>query len=279
MKRKIIKIDESKCNGCSLCVPDCAEGALQIIDGKARLVSDLFCDGLGACIGSCPQNAITIEEREAEPYNERKVMELNIIPLGINTIKAHLEHLQAHNATEYLTEAVEYLKEKGISNPVEKKTETTLHSHICPGSRQFEIKKSSFSEKKEKTNSSFKESELINWPIQLHLISPNASYLKNSDITIIADCVAYAYANTHSEFIKNRVTIIGCPKLDDKEKYIEKISQIIEYSDPKSFHIVKMEVPCCSGIVEIVKKAMMRADKLIPFSITTISIKGDIVDN
>ena len=285
MKRKIIKIDEEKCNGCGLCVPDCAEGALQIVDGKARLISDLFCDGLGACLGTCPTGAIEVEEREAEPYNERAVMEQNIVPAGENTIKAHLKHLKEHGAFEFLKEAVEYLNEKGIKNPLEddhKKSEGGCGSGGhggggCPGSRTINLttaKKPAQEEVSLKKESTSLQSQLGHWPVQIHLLSPHAPFLQNSDIMILADCVAFAYANTHEDFIKGKAIAIGCPKLDDASAYVDKIAAIINTAKPKSITVVRMEVPCCGGMTEIVKQAMKKADEIIPFSIQIISLSG-----
>jgi len=283
MKRKIIKIDAEKCTGCGACVPDCAEGALQIVDGKARLISDLFCDGLGACLGSCPEGAIEVEEREAEPYNERKVMEDNIVPAGENTIRVHLEHLKNHGATEFLNEAIAYLKEKGMKNPLEdpKKEEACGHGHHgggCPGSRSMTLKPVQKPEVKieaTKNENGPIQSQLGHWPVQIHLLSPHAPFLKNADLVIIADCVAFAYANTHEEFIKGKAVAIGCPKLDDAAAYVEKIASIIQVAKPKSIQIVRMEVPCCGGMVEIVKQAMRKADEIVPFSVQVISMSGE----
>ncbi|MGI6395071.1 MAG: ATP-binding protein [bacterium] len=276
MKRKIIKINLDKCNGCGLCVPDCAEGALQIVDGKARLISDLFCDGLGACIGSCPEGAIEVEEREAEPYNERMVMEQNIVPAGSNTIKAHLQHLKSHGATEFLNEAIAYLNELGIEIPdYEEKESDCNHFGGCPGSKAFSFTPAEKPAPKREHQKADLKSELGHWPVQLHLLSPYAPFLKNADIAIIADCVAFAYANTHEEFMKGKVVAIGCPKLDDTAAYIDKIASIIEVAKPKSIQIVRMEVPCCNGIVEIVKQAMKKADEIVPFSVQIISISGE----
>jgi len=283
MKRKIIKIDEEKCNGCGLCVPDCAEGALQIVDGKARLISDLFCDGLGACLGSCPEGAIEVEEREAEAYNERRVMAKNIVPAGINTVRIHLEHLKSHGAYDFLKEAIEYLEEIGLENPMKEEKETPSegcgsHGGGCPGSRAMVF------EKKEEIKPSLKpvvsqnaplQSQLGHWPVQIHLLSPFAPFLKNADLVVIADCVAYAYANTHDEFIKGKAVAIGCPKLDDVNAYVEKFATIIKSCNLKSIKIVRMEVPCCNGIVEIIKRAMKEADEIVPFSVQVISISGE----
>src|SRR3989338_9900769 len=158
-KRKIIRIDEEKCNGCALCIPNCPEGALRVIDGKARLISDLFCDGLGACIGHCPEGAITIEEREAEPYNEKKVME-NIIKAGHNTIKAHLKHLKEHNEEGYLKESLEVLMKKGIKNPMEKEKMEKNIPCGCQGSRMMDLRKK---ETKGSETSAEQESELRQW--------------------------------------------------------------------------------------------------------------------
>lgn len=283
MKRKIIRINDELCNGCGACVPDCAEGALQIVDGKARLISDLFCDGLGACLGSCPTGAIEVEEREAEPYNERKVMEDNIVPAGENTIRIHLEHLKNHGATEFLNEAIAYLKEKGMKNPLEnpQKEEACGHGHHgggCPGSRAMTLKPAEKPVAKpieQKKETGPLQSQLGHWPVQIHLLSPHSPFLKNADLMIIADCVAFAYANTHEEFIKGKAVAIGCPKLDDAGAYVEKIAAIIKNCNLKSITIVRMEVPCCGGMTEIVKQAMKKADEIIPFSVQVISISGE----
>lgn len=285
MKRKIIKINDELCNGCGNCVPDCAEGALQIVDGKARLISDLFCDGLGACLGSCPTGAIEVEEREAEPYNERKVMEENIVPAGENTIRVHLSHLRDHGAFEFLKEAIEYLNEKGIKNPLEdehkKKDDGCGHGHHgggCPGSRAMTLKpvqKPEIRTETPKNETGHLQSQLGHWPVHIHLLSPHAPFLKNADLMIIADCVAFAYANTHEEFIKGKAVAIGCPKLDDVSAYVDKIASIIQVAKPKSITIVRMEVPCCGGMTEIVKQAMKKADEIIPFSVQVISISGE----
>lgn len=283
MKRKIIKINEELCTGCGVCVPDCAEGALQIVDGKARLISDLFCDGLGACMGSCPEGAIEVEEREAEPYDERKVMEENIVPAGENTIRIHLEHLKSHGADEFFNEAIQYLKDKGIKNPLENENKKSddgcaHHGGGCPGTRSVVF------DKKEEIKPSFKpvvtasgplQSQLGHWPVQIHLLSPYSPFLKNADLVIIADCVAFAYANTHEEFIKGKAVAIGCPKLDDVQAYVEKFAAIIKNCNLKSITIVRMEVPCCGGMTEIVKQAMKKADEIVPFSVVVISIKGE----
>jgi ferredoxin len=268
-KRKIIKIDENKCNGCGLCIPNCPEGALQIIDGKARLVSDLFCDGLGACIGYCPQGAVTIEEREAEPYDERKVME-NIVRQGKNVIKAHLEHLKSHNAHEYFKQAVDYLKDKGIAVPQLEEEFT----HRCPGSQTLDLRKKEQDSRQEK-NSFGGLSQLQNWPIQIKLIAVNAPYLNDADLLIAADCVSFAYADFHQDLLKGKILLIGCPKLDDATFYQEKLTRILKHNAIKSITCAHMEVPCCFGLVQVVKSAISLSGKDIPFCELTISIKGE----
>ena len=193
MKRKIITIDEDACTGCEECIPNCPEGAIQIIDGKARLISDLFCDGLGACLGHCPEGAITIEEREAEPYDERKVMK-NVVKGGVNVIKAHLQHLQEHDQQDFLQEATQYLQDNQIEVPDNFGQDTiakdsgSKHSHGhghagCPGARMidFSANKSSQDEGKEVDNQGSRPAQLRQWPIQLHLISPLAPYFKGAD--------------------------------------------------------------------------------------------------
>ncbi len=277
IKRKIIKIDEGLCNGCKLCVPNCPEGALQIIDGKARLISDLFCDGLGACIGHCPQGAITIEEREAEPYSEDKVME-NIVRQGENTTRAHLEHLRSHGEDALYQQAVAFLKKKGLSNPCE--TGPAVHAHHggCPGSRIRELKptaKASESTPSE-AGALSRESNLQTWPIQLHLINPSAPYFKNADVLIAADCVAFSLPSFNTDFLKGKVLAIGCPKLDDGEAYADKLTAIFKNNDVKSVTVLHMEVPCCFGLVEMVKDAIQNSKKKIPLERVEISLQGEV---
>jgi len=271
MKRQIMKIDESKCDGCGVCIPNCPEGAIQMIDGKARLISDLFCDGLGACIGECPKGAITTEEREAEPYNERRVMLENIIPKGTNTIKAHLKHLKDHGETKLLHEAQNILKEQNIKVDVCDKEDGKLPCG-CPGTMaKSNDKKSKTKEVSGKIPKS--ESELRQWPIQLKLINPNAPYLDNADLLIAADCTAFAHGDFHREFIMDRITIIFCPKLDQNiDSYIEKLVEIFVNNSIKSITIARMEVPCCGGTEVIVRKALEQAEKNIPVETKIIKI-------
>ena len=280
-KRKIIKIDENKCNGCSLCIPNCPEGALQIIDGKARLISDLFCDGLGACIGHCPEGAINIEEREAEPYDEKKVME-NIVKQGKNVIKAHLEHLKDHGEKEYLKGALEVLKEKGLENPFQKHALKNAHAHAhmhaqggCPGSKVMDFSSEKKSGQKTKKRTSASSSELRQWPVQIMLVPAFAPYLNGADLLVAADCVPFAYADFHEELLKDKVLLVGCPKLDDADFYKEKITQILKDNDVKSVTCAHMEVPCCFGLVNIIQEAVKGSGKNIPFHELTIGIKGD----
>jgi len=203
-KRNIIKIDEEKCNGCGLCIPNCAEGALKIIDGKARLVSEVFCDGLGACLGHCPQGAITMEEREAAGFEG-----------------------------------------------------------ACPGSRMMDLRATK------------RESELSQWPVQIMLVPPHAPYFKDADLLIAADCVPFAYPSFHEDLLKGKILLVGCPKLDDIEVYKGKISQIIKDNSIKSVAYAHMEVPCCFGLVEVIRDAISTSGKKIPFEEITIGIKGE----
>ncbi|MEI0602890.1 4Fe-4S binding protein [Brachyspira alvinipulli] len=270
MKRRIIKIDEDKCTGCGICIPDCPEGALQIIDGKARLISDLFCDGLGACIKACPENAMEIEEREAEEYDESKVM-VNIVKGGENVIKAHLKHLKDHGEDKLFNEAVKYLKNNNMEVP-----NMEEHKHCgCPGSMQKDMRNQF---RGENNNNIQMNSELRNWPIQLKLINPNANYLDNADLLIAADCVPFSYPNFHSRFLKNKTLLMFCPKLDTGiDSYIEKLVNIFTNKNIKSISIVRMEVPCCGGVEMIVQKALEIANKNIIIKEYTISIDGNII--
>ena len=271
MKRNIINIDTEKCNGCGQCIPGCPEGALQVIDGKARLVSDLFCDGLGACIKQCPVDAIQIEEREAEPYDERRVME-NISKQGANTIKAHLMHLKNHGETAFMNQAVSYLKEHGIEIP---SLEEPAPHHGCPGSMMRDMRGRS---EKPAAAGFVPESRLEQWPIQMKLINPAAPFFDDADLLVAADCTAFSYGNFHEKFIKNHVMIMFCPKLDqDAEGYIEKLTRIFELHRIKSVTIARMEVPCCGGTTYIVEEALKRSGKNIIVREFTISINGEII--
>ncbi|PVX26794.1 MAG: 4Fe-4S ferredoxin [Candidatus Bathyarchaeum sp.] len=231
--RNIVKIDEKKCNGCGICIPACAEGAIQIIDGKAKLVKDIYCDGLGACLGKCPQDAITIIQREAEEFNE----------------KAAEEHVH------------------------QTKTSTTAPS-LCPS-----VKPIQFEEPTKKparnTISEKKETRLSTWPVQLKLMPPNAPFLKNSDLLIAADCVPFAYADFHEDMLKDKVLAVGCPKLDDATLYRNKLAAIFRAADIRSVTVVNMEVPCCFGLMRLVKEALELSGKVVPVTQQTISIKGE----
>jgi len=275
-KRKIIKIDESKCNGCGLCIPNCPEGAIRMIDGKARLISDASCDGLGACLGHCPQGAINIEERDAENYDERKVME-NVIRQGPNVIKAHLEHLKSHGETGYLKEAMDFLKEKGMDvGGVGMAAGHIHHAGGCPGSRVIDFGKKKPSGKRDRVSSEM-ESSLRQWPVQIMLVPTNAPYLNGADILIAADCVPFAYADFHEKLLKGKVLLVGCPKLDDIAYYKEKITEMVKNNDIRSVTYAHMEVPCCFGLVNVIKGAIAGSGKEVPFKEAVISIKGELL--
>ncbi|NQT06337.1 MAG: 4Fe-4S binding protein [Candidatus Omnitrophica bacterium] len=274
-KRKIIKIDADKCTGCGLCIPNCPEGALQMIDNKARLISDLFCDGLGACIGHCPEGAIDIEERKAEPYNEKLVM-ANIIKQGKNVIKAHLAHLKDHGEEGYLKEAIDLLKEKGLEIPKlgEDKTDACSHGGFaCPGSKVME-----FGPDKETAGGKPHTkgvSQLRQWPVQIRLVPTHAPYFKDADLLIAADCVPFAYADFHNDLLKDKKLLVGCPKLDDIDSYKEKLTEVLKSNSIKSVTYAHMEVPCCSGLIEPLKEAIASSEKAIPFGEVVIGIKGE----
>jgi len=273
-KRKIISIDEEKCTGCGNCLPNCPEGALQVIDGKARLVSDLFCDGLGACVGNCPEGAMTVEERIAKPYDEAKVM-ANIVKAGPNTIAAHLKHLQDHSACDYYNEALAYLKQHNIPVPGTGSLTTGPHEPLacgCPGSAVRELGPSDTRSLDPSIPRSL--SALRNWPIQLTLIPVTAPYLKGADLLISADCVGSSHPNFHDDLVKGRVLIIACPKLDDAEAYREKLTRMFTESTPKSVTCAHMTVPCCFGLVKMVKQAIADSGKTIPFAEVTIDVDG-----
>jgi len=252
IKRKIIKIDEEKCDGCELCIPVCPEGALQIVDGKAKVVKESFCDGLGACLGDCPQEALTIEEQEVEEYDEEGVI-AHIKEESPELLEKHLSHLKEH-----ADELPQYHSHAGITS--------------CPSARMLHWEKKE-GEVGERVKTS---SELRQWPIQLHLVPPYAPYFQNADLVLVADCVPFAYANFHTDFLKGRTIIIGCPKLDGLDAYVDKLTRILESSDIKSLKVVHMEVPCCHGLVHIAQEALRKSGKDIPFESVIVGIRGEI---
>jgi len=299
MIREIIKIDEEKCNGCGLCIPSCPEVALQIIDRKARLVSDLMCDGLGACIGECPEGAIEIEKREAVPYSEKSVIK-EIVKFGENTVVAHLKHLLDHNEMVYFETAVEYLNEGGhnfsfdAENVLDKVYEKSLAGSSCAtggcaGSRTIEfpidmeqveksVEAGPVESKRDGVPRESIPSELRQWPVQMHLINPGAPYYRNADVVLAADCVAFSVGDFHQKYLKGNSLAIACPKLDSgKEAYVEKLAAMIDESQIKSLHVLVMEVPCCSGLVHIANLAREASGRKIPIKKTVISIKGDVI--
>ncbi|MFA6331782.1 MAG: 4Fe-4S binding protein [Methanoregula sp.] len=300
MKRKIISIDETKCTGCGQCIPDCPEGALQLIDGKARLVSDLFCDGLGACIGTCPEGAIRVIEREAAPYDEKTVME-TIVKQGAPVIKAHLEHLGGHGQIAFYNEAIEFLIENGLPVPNHKPPERqkpvpfgtrsarkspapACHAGPhesnpfagCPGSAARSIPREG-PPGDPRQPSGTGPSELRQWPVQLALLNPAAPYFDNADLLISADCVPFAYPGFHAEYLKGRILIIFCPKLDaDIDGYIEKLAVIFTQHTIRSITILRMEVPCCGGVRHVVEKALEKAGVTIQLDEKIVTIEGTI---
>jgi len=271
MKRKIIKIDEDKCNGCGLCMPSCPEGALQIIDGKARLVSELFCDGLGACLGQCPQDAIMIEEREAEPYDEVAVVE-RLLGQGESVVKAHLEHLEGHGDHEHLHEALTYLRDKGIMlSSVAKSPKAMPQACHCPSASVMCWENEAEKPEPDKIS----PSALRQWPVQICLVPPNAPYFEGADLLVAADCVPFAYADFHRDILSGKAVIVGCPKLDDADFYREKLTEIFRQSNIKSLTTVHMEVPCCFGLNQLVKAAMAASGKKLPIKEIVIGVHGE----
>ena len=240
MIRRIIEIDEDKCNGCGLCADACHEDAIGMVDGKAKLLRDDYCDGLGDCLPNCPTGAISFIEREAAAY-DREAVEAN-------------------------------MKKKAQMAAKDKEEKPVFHG--CPGTR---MKMINHKEEVQTEQSVHASSQLSQWPVQIKLVPVNAPYFKDANLLIAADCTAYAYGNFHQEFIKNRVTLIGCPKLDEGD-YSEKLTGIIQNNNIQSVTIVRMEVPCCGGLEMAAKKALQNSGKFIPWQVVTISIDGKILE-
>ena len=256
VKRNIIKINEELCNGCGLCAKGCHEGALQIIDGKARLISELYCDGLGACIGDCPMNAISVEEKEVEAYDEIAVIK-RIIPKGAKVLEAHLQHLKNHGEMNLLQQGIQYLKDNDIPVPALTQPQP---QNVIPVSQLSAFKPMSVS---------------INWPVQLHLINPQSGVFNNADLLLVADCVAYANPKLYSELLIGKKLAIACPKLDvNKESYVNKLIQMIDDSKINSLTVAIMEVPCCGGLIRLVEMAMEKSQRKIPMTKVVVKIRN-----
>jgi Pyruvate/2-oxoacid:ferredoxin oxidoreductase delta subunit len=274
--RNIVKIDEEKCTGCGLCVPACEEGAIQVIDGKARLVSDIYCDGLGNCLGKCPEDAITIEPREAEDFDLAAV-EQHLAELGS-------EHPQPHSPVEggcpgsraqdlriaaACPSAATALKPNFAGRPGGGPG-VKLH---CPGSVAEAIQKE---EEEEACVAAARPSQLANWPVQLRLVPVEAPYFAGADLLIAADCAPFALAGFHEQLLAGQVLVIGCPKLDDVDLYVKKLAQIFARNDLHSVTVVHMEVPCCFGLVHIVSQALKESGKALAAKTVQVGIRGDI---
>ncbi|MFW6007243.1 MAG: ATP-binding protein [Halanaerobiales bacterium] len=265
-ERKIINIDESKCNGCGNCVTGCKEGAIQIINGKAKLINEEFCDGFGDCIGECPTGALKIEERQAKDFNLTTTREHVKSLRGEEAVREMMEAQKAHTANS--EENLNLLNENN-SNA------SGCHGHGCPGSRvlTLEDKKNNGDTVEDKeVNIS---SNLNQWPVQIHLLSPVAPYFNDADLLVAADCVPVAYGNFQN-LIKDKTIAIGCPKLDESDRYVEKLSSIIRNNNINSITVARMEVPCCGGLVNILQKAIDRAESNLNLEIIEISIKGKV---
>jgi ferredoxin len=234
--RKVVKIDEEKCNGCGACIPSCAEGALRIVDGKAKLISDKYCDGLGACLGECPQGAIAIEERESEGFDEKAV-------------EVHL-----HSASSAVDEPACGCPSAAIAH-FERQPATGNPLTAAVGAAP--------------------ESRLTHWPVQLTLVPASAPFLRGADVVLAADCVPFAYAGFHQDFLGDNALLIACPKLDDFQAHLNKLTEILLRADLKSLTVVHMEVPCCSGLVYMAKQAILNSGKNVPLREITIGVKGD----
>jgi NAD-dependent dihydropyrimidine dehydrogenase PreA subunit len=230
-KRKIVRIDEDKCTGCGECVPSCAEGAIQIVDGKARLLADNLCDGLGACLGDCPEGAITIEERDADEFDEAAVA----------AVAAH-DH---------------------------------GHAGGCPGARMMTFERPAGSVA---GTAGPQPSELRQWPVQLHLVSPRAPYFQGADLLLAADCVAFAMGDFHSKHLKGKALAIACPKLDDgQEVYLEKLVALIDEAKVNTISVMIMEVPCCGGLLELARAAVAKASRKVPVKRVLVSLQGEVI--
>ena len=249
MLRKIVKIDSEKCNGCGLCVPSCAEGAISIVNGKAVLAAEKLCDGLGACLGECPLGAISVEEREADAFDEAAVE----------------KHLKAQSTTSISHQPVQTFHPAPGDHS---------HGGGCPGSRAMSFDRPGDNAARERKGS--RQSQLGQWPVQLSLVSTSAPYFQGADLLVTADCVPVSYAGYHEDFLKGKAVVMGCPKLDDNNFYKQKLTELFMKSDIRSVTVLKMEVPCCGGIALATRQALAASGKQIPYSEVVITLQGEV---
>lgn len=251
MKRKIVHIHEDKCNGCGLCVKACHEGAIELINGKAKLISDEYCDGLGDCLPECPTDAIEIIEREAKEYDDelvkQKIAEKKANEEAKNSLIPDMPCGCPGSAAKLIQRQPKTMKPKALPMMMAENLNSTLNS------------------------------ELRQWPVQLKLVNSKAPYLNGANLLVAADCTAYAYKNFHEDFIKDHITVIGCPKLDDNKYYEEKLADMLKNNNIKSITVVRMEVPCCGGIVSAVKNAMLKSEIIVPYREVIISTDGNVI--
>lgn len=252
VKRKIVQIDEDKCDGCGLCIMSCAEGALQIVDGKARLVSDKYCDSLGACLGECPQDAISIIEREGEPFDEKAVEKHLASQSALTPDKA----CGCPSATVLQFEKKDTLPCGCPSSTVAQFKSTAKEDTAAPSGSQL--------------------SELAHWPVQLTLVPSKAPFLQGADVLLAADCTAFASGGFHHDFLKNRALLVACPKLDNYEAHLAKLTEILSQSDVRSMTVLRMEVPCCAGLTRMAMQAMLSSNKDIPFKEVILTTRGEV---
>lgn len=308
MKREIVVIDRDLCNGCGVCIPNCHEGALQMIDDKATLVSELMCDGLGACIGHCPEGAITIEEREADAYDEIITLTEMLKNGGRNVVAAHLKHLKDYQLKDFVHQAFDYLQTNAatidfdvneliyeIKQHGKKETAPEANPYLqnlvavtkqsgegcgggCPGSASKELIPQPVAVARPNVNDG--SSQLTHWPVQMHLVNPMAPFFESCDLLLAADCVAYALGDFHSKHLKDKKLAIACPKLDsNKEVYVEKLIHLIDQAKINTITVMKMEVPCCGGLIQLVQLALEKSQRKVPVKLITVSSKGEILED
>jgi NAD-dependent dihydropyrimidine dehydrogenase PreA subunit len=271
MQRKIVRIDEEKCDGCGDCVPACAEGAIALVGGKARLSSDVLCDGLGACLGECPRGAITIEERDAAAFDEEAV-KAHLLSFGV---RVPAEHAAPPAPAASQRPRLSIVSDGGPAH--------SHHSHGgCPGSRPMAIRPVSplaaraAGEEGGGEGRAPRESRLAQWPVQLHLVPVSAPWLRNADLLVAADCVPFAYAGFHEGLLAGRALVVGCPKLDDIGAYVEKLGRMVASNDLRSVTVARMEVPCCGGISMAAQRALAASGKSVPFRDVVVGVDGTI---